>query len=162
MDYKEQVIKMTKNAINEILHFARSTEADKLNWKPMDLGRSALDQLQECAQSPLFFSRVLESREFFQLDPQFLEEIKAVRAGWTTIEQCEEKMNENHEALFNTIREFPDEDLENSIKLPWGQTATMADLMMFQYWNLVYHQGQINYIQTLYGDLEMHELHKNQ
>jgi hypothetical protein len=40
--------------------------------------------------------------------------------------------------------------------MPWGAKMTFAELLFLNYWNLVYHQGQIAYIQTLYGDREMH------
>ena len=30
--------------------------------------------------------------------------------------------------------------------------ATTADLLFLAYWNLVYHTGQINYLQTMLGD----------
>jgi len=33
---------------------------------------------------------------------------------------------------------------------------TMADVLMLQRWNLTYHLGQINQIQLMLGDAEMH------
>ena len=35
-------------------------------------------------------------------------------------------------------------------------TMTLADVMMLCYWNIVYHLGQINQIQLMLGDEEMH------
>jgi hypothetical protein len=32
----------------------------------------------------------------------------------------------------------------------------MADMLFMGYWNLTYHMGQVNYIQMLLGDTEMH------
>ena len=45
--------------------------------------------------------------------------------------------------------------------LPFGpggsmQTFTVAELTEYPRWNANYHQGQIGYIQTLYGDRDMH------
>jgi hypothetical protein len=35
-------------------------------------------------------------------------------------------------------------------------TWKVADVILSPYWQLVYHTGQVNYIQTLYGDRELH------
>ena len=42
--------------------------------------------------------------------------------------------------------------------MPWGDgmTETLANVMLHHFWNIVYHEGQIAYIQTIYGDREMH------
>jgi hypothetical protein len=49
---------------------------------------------------------------------------------------------------------FPEAEMNDEITLPWG-TYTLAAVMGFPAWNLNYHFGQINYIQTLYGDFSM-------
>jgi hypothetical protein len=56
------------------------------------------------------------------------------------------------------MAEVSDADLDVEHPLPWNADAKMttADMMFFPYWNLVYHVGQINYIQLLLGDTEMH------
>lgn len=33
-----------------------------------------------------------------------------------------------------------------------SRQVTTADLLFLAYWNLVYHTGQINYLQTMLGD----------
>ncbi|MEZ5163605.1 MAG: hypothetical protein R2688_07600 [Fimbriimonadaceae bacterium] len=60
--------------------------------------------------------------------------------------------------LCNLIAEFPDDQLENEVTLPFGggMTITMADVLSIHYWNTVYHQGQVNFIQMLLGDGDMH------
>jgi hypothetical protein len=35
-------------------------------------------------------------------------------------------------------------------------TVSLADVCFLHYWNTVYHLGQVNYLQTLLGDREMH------
>jgi hypothetical protein len=155
MNFKDQIIRLTENAGNYLVHFAKTTKEEKLDWKPLDSGRSALDQLQECAETPLLFAAVLQTGGFPEMSPEAAEAAKAEKASWTTVDQCAEKMSENNKVLFDAIRNYPNEDMSNEMTMPWGEVATAADVMTYQYWNLVYHQGQINYIQTLYGDHEM-------
>lgn len=126
-------------------------------WKPLDNGRSALDQLQECAQSPDWYRSILEARNSPKFDPAEMQKMMAERAQWPTIDACEKVCHERAQRLLGVIRTFPNQDLEKTISLPFAenQVFSMADVMLFLYWNLTYHLGQINYIQTLYGDFEM-------
>lgn len=159
MHYQEQVIRMTKSATEGLFRAARAMPADKLTWKVLDQGRSALDLLKECAQSPAWFGSILKNQS---PPPDFTEADMAAaqkqRDQWKTLADCEKACKASSESLYAVIKGFPDKDLSKEIKLPWGEnfTASMADIAMFQYWNLVYHLGQINFIQTLYGDKEMH------
>jgi len=156
MRFQDQTVRMTSHEVEALFRVARAVPEDKLNWKPMDNGRTVLDQLQECAQSATFFAGLFNPESEQDLSPEATEARKRERQSWTTIDQCEAACNANSAPLYEAIRQIPDERLEETIELPWGETATIADALAFQYWNLVYHHGQINYLQTLYGDFEMH------
>ena len=54
------------------------------------------------------------------------------------------------------IEAIPDERLAEERAMPWGQTMTLAERRFICYWNLTYHNGQVNYLQLLLGDTEMH------
>ena len=55
--------------------------------------------------------------------------------------------------LADAIAEFPAEKLGDKVKHPFYEgEITWADLAMIFYWNDIYHTGQVNYIQVLYGD----------
>ena len=54
------------------------------------------------------------------------------------------------------IEAVPDQRLEETRAMPWGATMTLADRLFICYWNLTYHNGQVNYLQLLLGDIEMH------
>jgi hypothetical protein len=156
--YQDFIIETTRKACEGLIRCARALPADKLDWKPGPDARSALDQLQECAQSPTWYTAILEARSCPPFDAETLGQYRAARVTWDTIEKCEEIMNANNEALFDVIRDFPDEELETRIMLPFGggMEVSMADMTLTQYWNATYHLGQISYIQTLLGDRQMH------
>jgi len=99
----------------------------------------------------------------FQMPPpekmkEVFEKIAEERRQWKTIDDCERVCKENSEKLYEVIRSVSEADFEISVHLPFGggMDRSLADVMMFHYWNIVYHVGQINFIQTLYGDKEMH------
>ncbi len=158
MRYQDQVIQMTKKAVEDLFRFAKGTTKDKITWKPLDKGRSVLEQLQECSQAPAWFMGLLVQKQVPDFKPEMMEMIRKERAQWKTIEECEKVCLANSEKLYGAIKNFPDKDMGISLHLPFGKgfDATLGEIMMFHYWNVVYHQGQVNYVQALYGDMEMH------
>ena len=58
--------------------------------------------------------------------------------------------------LATAIESVPDGDMSGAIETPWGPYP-LPQCCLHAYWNMVYHEGQINYVQTLYGDFEEHE-----
>jgi uncharacterized damage-inducible protein DinB len=149
---------MTKNATEAISNSARAMPEGKLTLSVLDEGRTALDLLQECAQSPMWFAQILENRAAPEFDEAAWEEATKQCQQWQMLDACEQACKENSEMLYKIIQTFLDEELLNEISLPFGENfvASFADICMFQYWNLTYHWGQINFIQTLYGDKDMH------
>lgn len=158
MRYQDVVIRITESALSDFFRTARAVPEDKLEWSPLDQGRSVLDQVQEVAQAPAFFKMLLEKKAFPELKPEQMEKAMEQRKSWKTIDECEEACRKYSDSFYNLIRDYPDEDLEIMINLPWGggMVKSIADVMLFHYWNILYHTGQVNYIQTLYGDKEMH------
>lgn len=143
----------TEGAVDMLYRFARRVPEDKLEWKPYEEGRTILDQLQECAQAPIWYIPML--------DPSFshgfanYEEMQTARKEWKTLEDCERVTHENTAKLLEVVRNVSDEDLNTEVKMPWGETMRKVDVIGFHHWNLTYHLGQIAYVQTLYGDKEM-------
>jgi hypothetical protein len=62
MHYKEFIVESTRNSCAALIRAARTLPEDKLNSKPSPDTRSALDQLQEVAQSANWYSAILNAR----------------------------------------------------------------------------------------------------
>ncbi len=151
MTLKDYIILETEKSLKSVFEAARKVPSDKTDWKPLDNGRSVLDQLQECAFCPLWVPGLLEKRAF---DPSGFATYEETRKGWTTIDACEAAATTNMEAFKKAVNELPEADYGVEVNLPWGN-YTLAEVMGFPMWNLHYHAGQINYVQTLYGDFSM-------
>jgi hypothetical protein len=158
MTFQESIIEGTRKSAAEAFKYAKQVPADKLDWKPLDAGRSVLDICREMALCASWSAQILSGQGF----PEFTEEsqaaMKKMQESWTTPEACEEVCNKNLEDFFEKVRAFPDSKLKDTITLPFdgGQTITMMENMTYPSWNFMYHQGQIAYIQTLYGDNKMY------
>lgn len=151
MTIKEYIIADAAKSFAHFMENARKVPADKLEWKPLDNGRSVLDQAQECALCPLWVPGLLEKRGF---DPAGFESFEASKAALTSLDACEEAGKANLATMAAAIQAFPDSDMDVEIDLPWGH-YTLTEVMGFPAWNLHYHLGQVGYIQTLYGDFSM-------
>jgi uncharacterized damage-inducible protein DinB len=150
------ILLLTRQAHEGLFHQARKVPADKLEWQPLETGRSVLDIAAECALSPTWGSEVVEMGGF-QMTEEVMAEFNAAKAALTTLDECEKLANENLAKFEAFTRELPAERLDEIIEMPFGRTKEwpVADVLLLHQWNCVYHVGQICYIQTLYGDNSM-------
>lgn len=157
MDAKTWIIHETQKQVEALYRYAKATPDDKLTWIPAEGCRSVLDMCQECAQAPDWANSLLNDRKLFDMDARFIAEARKERAQWD-LEDCERVCRERTDRLIKTIQNFPTEDLEQTIFLPFGggREWTFAEIMGLHHWNLCYHVGQIAYCQRMYGDLEPH------
>ncbi len=146
--------KLNHEAVNGLIRNVRAMPEDKVNWQPLEKGRTTLSQLQECAIICGFSIYTLTNHA---LPPDFEGAYGRELGDVDTVDKAIAKLEERSAALAKVIASVPDTDLEMTVKMPWlEQPSTLAELMLMNYWNLVYHIGQVSYIQTLYGDNEMH------
>lgn len=157
MRLQDYMIDVTRQAAKEAFKCARAVPADKLDWKPLDTGRSVLDQCRELAMCPKWAEDIISGVEQPEWNEATLEAIKKEQEQWKTIDDCEAECNRRLESLFTLYRNMPDERLKETKWLPYdgGRDFEMPEMMDYPRWNFNYHLGQISYIQTLYGDKEM-------
>ena len=154
---KQLIIAMIESGLADLEKTARAVSDDKLNWKPLDNGRTVLDLLGDAAQTPVLAMRLLAAPDNFNPYEHFAQLTKE-RENWTR-DECLEKLRANTKALLEAIRALPDEDLEKPVSMPNGdgsEALTIGAWMMVVYRTFVSRFAQINYIQTLYGDFEFH------
>jgi hypothetical protein len=61
-------------------------------------------------------------------------------------------MHKSADATVRAIQSVPEGDLGLEIAMPWGP-VTVAQMISYPYWNMSYHEGQINYIASMLGCL---------
>jgi len=149
----ETLINSTLWAAEALVNTVRRMPADKVEWSPLDQGRTALNQLQECAIAPDLYLGYLDPTYVRQANSYA--EAADLQSQWKTVDQCVTVLNENTAKLVEAIRNLPVDRLSEMHTMPWGEQMSVAGIAGLHYWNLTYHLGQINYIQTLYGDKAM-------
>lgn len=155
---QEQAARMTMEALVGLFRAARNVPEEKRDWVPMGCARSVNAQLAECVVSPEVQSKLINGEPAESIVEAYhanVERVKEVES--LPLDEMYDIARFSYEALGEIIRLVLDDDLEDRFQLPFngGMDATRADLIFIPYQNLVYHTGQINYIQLLLGDAEM-------
>lgn len=155
MRLQDFVVRQTQKALMDLIRAVEALPEDQVGVAAVAGTRSALSMMQEVAVSPEFHILLLQGGV---LSPNFHAELRERAEGFSGFEECRMAAQESTMRLCATIMEFPDGKLDDEVVLPFGPgvTMTMADVLSQHYWNLVYHLGQVNFIQTSMGDYVMH------
>ena len=147
-DFLAQV---TQKAADELTEAFLRLPEDKRAWSPDEKARTALDQAAECAILTGYTAGLIQSRtwqsNWAEAYPK--EKTELADQGWEPIHTL---LQENTRKLIAVIRAVTDDALQVEVTLPWGP-QTLAEIMAYPYWNMTYHQGQINYIASILGYL---------
>ena len=92
-------------------------------------------------------AELLVTRTF---DPNFDMEayrhsLEELAQDWPTLKAM---LDANAAKVAEVVRALPDEDLNISVAMPWGE-QTIAQMAAYPFWNACYHEGQINFIAAL-------------
>lgn len=130
-----------------LIHSWETTPAEHRTWSPSagdsSQTRSATDQLVECINVNNGFAAMLTGGT--RPDPVTAENTSDLPGALTACAAL----------LATTIRNMDEGELDREYMAPWGPIRgwNAAELALS---NMYYHFGQINYIQTLYGDVKFH------
>jgi len=158
MRYLDQMAKMTQRAVEDVCRTALALPEDKGDWSPGGDARSALNQMQEIAMQGAWFLTIIREGNMPAFGGKAMKEVDRIGVTHGTLPACVEKAKETTAQLCQAIIEFPLDRLDDEVVLPFGGgiAMTMADVIALPYWNMIYHLGQINQIQLMLGDREMH------
>jgi hypothetical protein len=133
----------------------RAMPEERARWMAGPDARSALEQVVECSLANVMWSNILRTRVHESL-PQNVAD-HAYRT-LDTVEKAVERLLASAHVLVEVIRGLDPKDLGSLVPFPWKPEngRTVAECCFHPYWNMVYHQGQLAFIQTLYGDLDEH------
>jgi len=146
---------LIEKAAADLAAESRAMPEENARWIPAPDARPALEQIVECALANVMWSNILRTHVH-----ALLPEGVAERAYETldTVEKATERLLASARTLAEVIRALDPKELGVVVPFPWNPDAgrPLAECCFHPYWNMVYHQGQIAYIQTLYGGREVH------
>jgi hypothetical protein len=126
---------------------------DRFGWHPEtegNKGRDAMDQILECAYLNEWAASAFKSGVASGMDN---DDYKAKTDANRNQAAALKWLQEGTEALAAAVEGMTSEQLAGTLTHPFYQKeTTWAEYAAFFYWNTIYHEGQVNYIQVLYGD----------
>ncbi len=147
--------KFIEKAAQDLVATIRAMPEEKALWQPEPSARTALDQLVECSLANIMWANILRAKVHAVLPEGVAERCYD---SLDTVDKAVERLLASAEALSETIRALEPAELREVIAIPGKpeEGRPVAECCFHPYWNMVYHQGQIAYLQTLYGDRDEH------
>ena len=141
----------TQKAADNLKTAVERLPEDKRTWSPQGDARSALDQAAEVAILNGATAELMKTRVFASdFDFSEFERMKAELAkDWNAVKAL---LDVNTPKVIAAIQATSDEELGVQVQMPWGP-MTLAQIISYPYWNMSYHEGQINYIASMLGCL---------
>lgn len=127
--------------------------ADKLTASPMGCARAPQEFSAECIGFNTLVRRILKGEEGGLPDP---EARQAFYAQFDTIEKLQVGIRNSTAAVIEALDGVSDEDLARTVTAPWGRELSLFALVQTAATHMMYHDGQLNYIQSCYGDAVNH------
>ena len=158
MRFQDHVVRTTQKAVDDVIRAAQAVPEDQIDWVPMGSARSVLSQMREIATTADFFLPIVSEGKPPIFDEHARREAIRIRNSHDTLDKCVEGARRGVSELCQAISAFPDNRLEDEISLPFGGGVIMpmTEVLALPSWNMIYHLGQINQIQLMLGDREMH------
>jgi hypothetical protein len=150
---QEAALTAALKAREDLVRVARAVPEERRFWCPAAIARHTVEILAHCAASNTFLAAVIGEHA---LPYRTQEEEDAAIEACTNLDLAEMFLNRSVTAVCDAIATVSESRLSQQIAMPWGERMTVALSLLSPSQHMRYHEGQINYIQTLYGDDEHH------
>ncbi len=131
---------------------------DKLNWTPVPGAKSALRIAVHTAQHAGKFAKMIRDRSVPQVDDleAFLAARDAEEIAVTDRAEMERIFRAGTEEFVAALDTLTPEEIEMELDSGQGWSMPMKQLMGLAGWHATLHAGQIDYLQTCWGDHEIY------
>lgn len=130
-----------------LAHWVETTRPDRLDWCPKTEDasdtRSVLAQIQECVQANRSMAALLKGQAPGSPEP----------AAITSAAEARQQLQASARELAGAVRGLSEADLDRPFETRYGPMPG-SRIILLPMQNMIYHGGQINLMQRLYGDLE--------
>jgi hypothetical protein len=150
-----------KSAVRDMEHFLMlfsHVPDDKLNWTPTPTAKSALRIAAHTALYAGRFARMIRDRKVPASDnlAEWLAQRNAEEAAITCRSEIETVFRKGTEEVLAALDSLTPEAIGSSLDSGQGWSMPMTFLMNLPGWHATLHAGQIDYLQTCWGDQEVH------
>ena len=130
---------------------------DKLTWSPSPTAKTTLRIAAHTAIMAGNFAQLIRNGKFPPVDKaQLFAALKTAEEAITTREAAIELLRKNTDEVLAALDAATPELIVSTVETPFGFSAPMAFFMNIPGSHADSHAAQIDYLQTCWGDLDMH------
>ena len=131
---------------------------DKLNWKPTPTAKSALRVAAHTALYAGRFAKMIKDRQLPRPDniEEWVAKNNAEESAIVDRNEIERVFREGTAAVIEAVDSLTPEELDSVLDSGQGFKMEMRQLINLPGWHATLHLGQIDYLQTCYGDQEIY------
>jgi uncharacterized damage-inducible protein DinB len=156
---KTYAIQGLKGSTGYLLSTLAAVPDDKLNYSPSETAKSALRIGAHIAVTNKAFASLLRGEAMPDMTmEQAIAWLNGEETRFTTREQVQAAIAESADDLATAISALSAEDLGKEVATPFGPWSVQLILQLCAGHSLC-HASQIDYLQTIWGDLESHAGH---
>ena len=155
IDFKAFLAGTIQHNAETLIKDLKHVPSDKLNVSPMGCARRPLEFVAECAGFNRLLSKTIRGEEA-PLPSD--EERKNFYASCDSFEKAKHMLEDSTQLLLDALNALPEQELTREVTAYWGQQMPLYKLIHAAAVHMAYHDGQVNYIQCLYGDSAIHWL----
>jgi hypothetical protein len=144
------------NAMDRFLRVLSFVPADKLTWSPTPTAKSALQIAAHCAGYSGGFATIIRAGRFPSSVQEFLGPIESAIEGVTTLEQAETVLLKGIADTIAALGGVKPEQVGGTIESPLDRQTPFLFFLNLPGMHLETHTAQIEYLQTCWGDQEVH------
>jgi hypothetical protein len=120
-------------------------------WAPGGCAKTAMEIYLQCAGEYSNMANFLRGKTLLSWDIVLQEATKHL-----SYDEAVTLMEKNEIEFLSALDEIGEARLHEMIELPWGEKTTRGHFIFLTSHHIAYHCGQLNYIQTILGDAEIH------
>lgn len=141
-----------------LLHVFSTTPDDRLTWSPSPTARSPIHQVVHAAESIRNIHGFLDGRPFDVPTPEEADRgFREFERRFTQREEATAHFERSADAFVAWLDALPPERLGSLVTTPFGMGDVPTEVAIgFPAMHTRWHQAQVEYIQTIYGDLDWH------
>jgi hypothetical protein len=153
VDVHQHLRAQTERAHRLLSNDIKAIAEDKNNVCPGGCARPALNIVAECAAINGMVAGFFRTGEFTRLTPEQREKHLST---FDTVEKALSYLDQETARLQEVLASLDVDTLGDTTEKFFGRTMTLFQIAELPSTHMMYHDGQLNYIQTLHGDSEMH------
>lgn len=131
----------------------KAIPAEKAGVSPGGVGRTPLNIVAECAMANGQFADFFASGQFAHVPH---EQQEALLAEYDSVQKVLAYLDKETDRLLTALESLDESTLGEISDQIHGRPRTRLAIAQLPATHMMYHDGQLNYIQALYGDAEMH------